>query len=46
MNTIEHSRLDSNHYSQCESCFEEHEDFMMELRLDSMADEAETTEDE
>jgi hypothetical protein len=36
-----HSRHDAEHYRQCESCADDHADFMQEMEMDARDDAAE-----
>lgn len=36
-----HSRFDEDHYRNCQSCYDDHLDFMSECEMDARADEAE-----
>lgn len=36
-----HSRHDAEHYRQCESCADDHADFMQEMEMDAREDAAE-----
>lgn len=36
-----HSRYDQEHYSKCDSCWEDHQDHMQEMEMDARMDEAE-----
>lgn len=41
---IVHSRHDYEHYKNCQSCYEDHLDFMEEQRIDEALDAAESEE--
>jgi hypothetical protein len=36
-----HSRHDQEHYSKCDPCWEDHQDFMQEMEMDAREDQAE-----
>lgn len=42
-----HSRLDEEHYMNCQDCYEDHLDFMQEMEMDARMDtESQTNEEE
>ena len=35
----EHSRFDEEHYMNCQDCYEDHLDFMQEMKMEAKIDE-------
>lgn len=38
LNDGTHSRFDADHYNHCDSCYDDHSDFMQEQEMDARAD--------
>lgn len=41
-----HSRFDQDHYSKCQSCYEDHLDFVQDQVMDAAAERAEYQDEE
>lgn len=41
-----HSRHDADHYQNCDSCWDDHQDFMQEMEMDAQMDAVEAMEED